>query len=128
MTSTDTLITNDNHSPNFAITTTVLGSVTVLQLCGDLDLLTSPELKAAIQSRIGADPATIIVDLTDLAFLSCSGIAVLIDTYSKITSGTRFLVVADGPVTRRPMHLIGVDEQLHMHTTLSEALETLTGT
>ncbi len=58
-------------------------------------------------------------------FLGSAGMNALVSAYHAFTPAARFAVVADGPVTRRPLILIGLDKVLDIYRTLDDALLTL---
>ena len=45
----------------------------------------------------------------------------LIAAHHKITPTARFGVVADGPATRRPMKIIGIDNLIPLYQNLADA-------
>jgi anti-sigma B factor antagonist len=94
----------------------------VISCAGEIDSLTSPAFEHEIASAMEKQPAAMIVDMTDVDFLGSCGMGVLVDTNDRITPDVAFAVVADGPVTRRPMTLIGLSEILTIHPTLEAAL------
>lgn len=105
------------------ITINVHDNILVLGVSGTLDMVTAPQLTESIQHELRNQPTAVIVDLTDLEFLASAGMTVLLTAQGQIGESARFAVVADGPAVARPMHLIGVDKLLTMHTTLDAALE-----
>ncbi|MCX5044097.1 STAS domain-containing protein [Aldersonia sp. NBC_00410] len=125
--------TNDYHSTadpdpgpgagGCEITTTVRDNIVVLGVSGTLDMMTAPQLTESIQHELRNQPAAVIVDLTDVEFLASAGMTVLLTAHGQIGESAQFAVVADGPAVARPMHLIGVDKILMLHTTLDAALQ-----
>jgi len=100
-----------------------VGRVVVVSVSGDLDALTAPDLAAAIQAGVRQKPDALIVDLSNVQFLASAGMGVLIASGRDI-GPVRFGVVADGPATRRPLALIGIDTMVAVHYTLDEAVRT----
>ncbi|WP_245672953.1 STAS domain-containing protein [Aldersonia kunmingensis] len=98
-------------------------NVVVLGVSGTLDMVTAPQLTESIQNSLKNEPAAVIVDLTGVEFLASAGMTVLIAAHEQIGESAQFTVVADGPAVGRPMHLVGVDKLLAIHTTLDAALE-----
>jgi len=104
-----------------AITVNVHDNIVVLGVSGTLDMVTAPQLAESIQHELRNQPAAVIVDLTDLEFLASAGMTVLLTAHGRIGESAQFAVVADGPAVARPMHLVGVDKLMTMHTTLDAA-------
>jgi anti-sigma B factor antagonist len=114
--------TDISRAPQFDIRTTSTGETVVLEVHGDLDALTAPQLAEAISASLVDQPAALIVDLSKLDFLASAGMSVLIAGIDAAGSAQRFGVVADGPSTARPMELVGLDGMLSIYPTLDAAL------
>ena len=99
----------------------------VVAVTGDLDLLTTPQLDHAILSALRKQPTALIVDLTRVDFLASVSMNLLVAVHQKITPAARFGVVADGPATRRPMKLIGIDSVVALYQSLGDALDAFRG-
>jgi anti-sigma B factor antagonist len=98
----------------------------VLSVCGEVDMLTAPKLSEVICDALGQSPAGIIVDLTDVEFLACIGMNVLIAAQKTADAITvRFGVVADGVATSRPIRLLGLDATMTLYRTLNDAVRDL---
>ena len=116
--------TTDSH-PGFGVHARTSRDVVVVTATGDVDALTAPRLQDAIVEALDAASAALVVDLTDVEFLSSAGMSVLMAGYRRADPDTAFCVVADGPFTDRPMRMIGLDRELRLYPTLSAALEDL---
>lgn len=99
------------------------GRVAVLIAIGTVDALTAPQLTEAFDAVLGQEPAAVIIDLTGVDFLASAGMSALIDAREKTAGSTHFSVVASGPVTSRPMRLVGLHEIIPLFETLDEARE-----
>jgi anti-sigma B factor antagonist len=104
-----------------------LGRVAVVAASGELDMLTAPQLRDAVQSALSKSPAGLIVDLTQVDFLGSAGMQVLMEAHNQ-TEGTdtRFAVVADGPATSRPLKITGIADLIDLFASLDVALENFT--
>lgn len=96
--------------------------VVVIAVTGEVDALTAPQLSAAIGEATAGSRAGVIVDLSEVDFLASAGLGVLIATHEQVTVHARFGVVAEGPVTRRPITVLGLDSVITLYRTLEEAL------
>jgi anti-sigma B factor antagonist len=99
--------------------------VAVVSAAGTVDMLTSPQLEERIAAVLDQGPAALVIDLTDVEFLASAGMSVLIAAHQKAGSDVGFAVVADGPVTGRPLKLVGVADIVDVFPTLDEALAKL---
>ncbi|WP_255449967.1 STAS domain-containing protein [Skermania sp. ID1734] len=110
------------ETPDFRIEAANVNGITVLSLVGALDMVTAPELSKAIEAAQYQRPSGLIIDMSQVDFLSSSGMSALVAAQQEFGDEVRFCVVADGPATSRPMRLIGLDEQLALFATLDDAL------
>jgi anti-sigma B factor antagonist len=72
----------------------VSGSVVMVH--GDIDVATAPALSARLRAAIEHEPGgTVVVDLTDLAFIDSSGLGVLVGAlkYARQSRGTVVLTL-----------------------------------
>lgn len=111
----------------FEVTQTTHGQVIVLSVSGDIDMLTAPKLTESVLLALTARPAGVVVDLSKVDFLASAGMTVLVAAHQEITPNARFGVVAFGPYTARPLHLVGLDGEISVYSTLDEALTDLSG-
>lgn len=115
--------TNDAASAPLDIAVERLGRVTVLSVRGELDLLTSPFLTESIEAVLTeAEPAALIVDLTEVPFLASVGMSVLIEASRRVGESVTFAVVADGPNTNRPLVLMELDQTFAIYTDKAAAI------
>jgi anti-sigma B factor antagonist len=99
----------------------------VIAVTGEVDALTAPQLSAAIDEATAGVPAGVVVDLSEVGFLASVGLGLLVATHEQVTANARFGVVADGPVTRRPITVLGLDSVITLYRTLDEALADMRG-
>lgn len=112
-----------NRSGRFIVTPRHDGQTLVLHVTGDLDVLTAPTLGTHLDIALASGPSVLIVDLTDVEFLSSAGISVLVETH-RLTARTdmSLRVVADGPATSRPMRMMRIDEIIDLYPTVEAAI------
>lgn len=99
-----------------------IDGVIVVAVSGTVDAITAPQLTEAIAAAASAAPAAIVVDLGDVDFLASSGMGVLVAAHADLTPSVRLVIVADGPVTGRPLKLIGIADIVGVFAELGEAL------
>jgi anti-sigma B factor antagonist len=102
-----------------------VGRVAVLSVSGVVDMLTAPQLEEAISASLSRTPAALVVDLTDVEFLASAGMGVLVGAHDQLPADVKFAVVADGPVTSRPLKLVGIADIVDLFQTRDEALSKL---
>jgi anti-sigma B factor antagonist len=104
------------------ITERRIDSVVVVSVAGVVDMLTAPQLDAAIEAALQQKPSALVVDFTDVDFLASAGMGVLVAAHDRSGQDIRFGVVADGPATSRPLKLVGIADIVALYATLEEAL------
>jgi len=111
------------HDRAFAVSPTQRGGAAILSVRGDVDALTAPELTQAIVAALDKGPSTVIVDLSDVAFLASAGMSVLVEAQERVSASAKLLVVADGSATSRPIKMVGIDKIVSLYPTLADALD-----
>jgi anti-sigma B factor antagonist len=110
----------------FDIRESWIDRIVVLSVCGEVDLLSAPQLTGAIHHALAQRPVGLIVDLTDVKFLASIGMSVLVEAREQVSAiSGRFGVVAESAATSRPIKLLGVDAILPLYPTLEDALRNL---
>ncbi len=74
----------------------------LLVVSGEIDIATSPRLIAPLNDAVTDGYGAVVVDLTDVAFMDSTGLALLIDAQRRLSSrGRGFAVVCPpGPLMR----------------------------
>ncbi|PXW30572.1 UNVERIFIED_CONTAM: anti-sigma-factor antagonist [Williamsia faeni] len=107
------------------IATDRTGELAVLTVRGSIDVLTAPQLSDAVQEAIIRTPVSLIIDISEVDFLSSAGMMALVTAHENIAPHGRLAVVAEGPATARPMHLVGLDKTITVYSTVDEAVARL---
>jgi anti-anti-sigma factor len=116
-------------SPYLAIATQHHGRRSVLRLQGELDLCSKDDLCRAVTSALKRHPRILVVDLSALEFMDCSGLAVLIWAHKTLAAQQgRLLITGSTPIVRRLMHLTGVDAHLLLGSPETPRRDSGTGT
>jgi anti-anti-sigma factor len=97
------------------------GEATVVEVRGEVDLLTAPRLRETVVAMLDYSPPVVVIDLLEVTFFGTSGFAALIEAQHRAGDRTRMRIAAAGQTTRQ-MHLIGVHRQLALYPTRDEAL------
>lgn len=110
--------------PSSLVCTETWRATTVVISCsGVVDMLTAPHMGQLIDTALDKRPAKIVVDLTDTTMFASCGMSLLVETQEKLPDDACLVVVADGPVTRRPLELVGLSAFLTICSTLDAALQ-----
>ncbi|WP_158263075.1 STAS domain-containing protein [Amycolatopsis sp. CA-128772] len=99
-----------------------LAGALVLEVAGQIDLLTSGQLADAVTAALPRRPPVLVINLSAVTFLDSTGLSVLAQAHAA-TTGTAVRVVAieDG-MPRRAMTLTGMDQLLPVFATPAAAL------
>ena len=89
------------------------GPVHTLRLSGDLDLATTSRVEAELKRVEASDARTIVVDLSDLAFINSSGVHLLVDAELRSRADANGLTLLRGsPTVQRVLQICGVETAL----------------
>lgn len=88
-------------------------SLFVIELYGELDLATAPEVEGAIARAEETSAVTILVDLSGLAFIDSTGVRVLLTASRRSRAGNdRLRFLRGGGQIERTFALCGLDRRL----------------
>jgi len=96
---------------------------TALEVEGDLDLASAPNLKWALADLQAAGQHNLIVDLTNVGFIDSTALGVLVGAQRGLDVGARLLLICSEPNVLRIFELTGLDGMFDIFGTLQEALE-----
>ena len=83
-----------------------------VQVSGDMDLHTAPEVGRVLRSAEEAEPASITLDLSGVEFLDSRGVGVLVDAAVRARdNGHRLRIVPSRPVDQM-IDLCGIREHM----------------
>lgn len=60
------------------------GGRAVVRVCGDLDIMSAPDLRRVLVDLVGAGHVDLVVDLTDVTFMDASGLGVLVAALNRV--------------------------------------------
>ncbi|MHA6781475.1 STAS domain-containing protein [Pseudonocardia saturnea] len=102
------------------------GGAVVLTLSGEVDSATAPRLRAAVLDALTvADGGPVVVDMTEVAFLSSAGLGALVAAHhdAERLGGPLRVVVDHARPVLRPLQLSGLDQVLTLFHFLDNALD-----
>jgi anti-sigma B factor antagonist len=98
------------------------GRVCVVHVAGEVDVYTSPALKAALIDATSDGCTTVIVDLGSVPFIDSSGLGVLVGALRRIRESEGEMRVVSGHETVvKIMRITGLDRVFSLYPTLDEA-------
>lgn len=95
----------------FELRVSFSASRTVLQVGGEVDVLTAPGLGALLDALVDRSDSDVVIDLRDIHFMDASGLGVIAAASGRLRGSARRLIVASPPPTvRRILELTGMNE------------------
>jgi anti-sigma B factor antagonist len=102
-----------------------VNDVVVLTCRGEVDSVTAPELRSAVLDGLrDPDGGPVVVDMTEVTFLSSTGLGALVDAHraaARLGEPLRIVVDHARPVLR-PIQLTGLDELLTLYHFVDNAV------
>jgi len=103
----------------------VIAGTTVMELRGEIDLLTGQPLSARLDTLSAPPCPDLVLDLRALSFIDCAGLGVLCRARSRVVArGGRLRLVTGKAGFLRILRLARLSDVFEIHTRLSSALAT----
>ncbi|MFC6022846.1 STAS domain-containing protein [Plantactinospora solaniradicis] len=95
---------------------------TVLEVRGELDMATSPQLRERLQRLVDAGDRQVVVDLAEVGFMDSSGLGVLVLIFKALRDvGGRLCLAAAQPAVRSVLTITSVDRAIHLYDSVEAA-------
>ncbi len=96
---------------------------TVIDVAGEVDMVTSPQLRAAVLDQFAAGTELVVLGLDGVTFLGTSGLAVLIEVREAAhTAGVELRLACTARRVLRPLSIAGLVPLFDIHDTTEQAL------
>jgi anti-sigma B factor antagonist len=106
----------DAVQDSLKVTVREIGTQTVVELEGELDVATAPILRDALVLLELDDGIDLAIDLRGLSFLGSTGIGLLVTACKRVrASGGTFSVWCDHGLGRRTLEISGLVDYLELH-------------
>jgi anti-sigma B factor antagonist len=97
-------------------------AITVVPVDGDIDLNTSADIVATIYQAVRPGPPVVVIDMTEVSFLSATGLSVLVATKEETRkAGIELRLVASRREVLRPLQITGLTADFDIYPTVAEA-------
>ncbi|BCJ51951.1 anti-sigma factor antagonist [Actinoplanes sp. NBRC 14428] len=101
---------------------------TVVEVRGDLDMATSPQLREGVERLIGAGDRRVVVDLTSVGFMDSSALGALVTAFKAVRdAGGRLCVAGPQQPVRSVFAITSVDRVVEVYDTVAAAEAGLAG-
>ncbi|WP_344416206.1 STAS domain-containing protein [Pseudonocardia ailaonensis] len=95
----------------------------VVTVGGEVDMLTSPQLRSAVLAQLADGAELVVLALDDVTFLGTSGLAVLIEVREAAhQAGVELRLACTGRRVLRPLSIAGLVPMFDIHDTVELAL------
>lgn len=95
----------------FAINSETSGTTTIVSVRGDVDVATSPQLRAELQTAIDAHAQEVVVDVNEMDFIDSAGLGVLIGALKRAReANVRLVLRGVQPSPRKVLGITGLDD------------------
>ncbi|HLL66394.1 MAG TPA: STAS domain-containing protein [Micromonosporaceae bacterium] len=111
---------------DLTISTRVLPTCTVVQVAGEVDLSTEPELRRDLAAVVEREMAQVVVDLTGVAFLDSTGLGLLVWAFRRMQDRGGGLCLA-GPQASvaKLLDLTSLDRLITVYDSVEAATEAI---
>jgi anti-sigma B factor antagonist len=80
----------------------------VVAVHGEVDLLTAPELAECVAAAIATGPLDVVLDLTDMTFVDCSGISVFVSAQKELSAERHVVLRHPRPFVRQTLGILEI--------------------
>ncbi|WP_219412646.1 STAS domain-containing protein [Pseudonocardia nigra] len=95
----------------------------VIEVAGEVDMLTSPQLRGAVLEQFEAGAGLVVLGLDGVTFLGTSGLAVLIEVREAAqNTGVTLRLACTARRVLRPLTIAGLIPLFDIHDTVDQAL------
>jgi anti-sigma B factor antagonist len=95
----------------------------VVEVGGEVDMLTSPQLRTAVLAALADGPRAVVLALDSVTFLGTSGLAVLIEVREAAQqAGVDLRLACTGRRVLRPLSIAGLVPMFDVRDTVDDAL------
>ncbi|WP_410657376.1 STAS domain-containing protein [Amycolatopsis sp. lyj-112] len=95
-------------------TTEQVSGVFAVEVRGDIDISTSPQLQNSVNELLKGNPRAVMIDMTNVGFCDSSGLSALVHLNNQCTASDIDLKLAPSRVVRRAIELTGLTSTLTM--------------
>src|SRR4051794_19717277 len=109
---------------SFRMTTGAVDADThVVELQGELDLATTPHVRAALDAALETGKRFVVLDLSEVGFVDSTTLAVMLAAHRRLEArGGRLVTICTDPLVARVFDMTGLTQQLGVTGSTREAL------
>ena len=108
---------------NLSLSTSIVDDQRVLDVRGEVDVHTAPDLSEELQTLITPETPNLIVDLSDTGFIDSTGLGVLVAGQNRASgSGGSIRLVCAQERVLKLFRITGLDAAFAIHPTVPDAV------
>ncbi|WP_189940793.1 STAS domain-containing protein [Streptomyces aurantiogriseus] len=101
----------------------VVGGTTIVELRGEIDILTAPQISARLDILTAGPPRDLVLDLRPVSFIDCAGLSLLCRARNRVLAQHgRLRLVNDSTSFLRILRCAGLAGVFELYSRLPEAL------
>ena len=109
-----------------AVSRQSVGGYPVVAVSGEVDVYSAPALKESLTELLQSGASTVVVDLSDVAFLDSTGLGALVEARAATTeAGGSLPIVCSHERILKLFTITGLDGVFAIHPTVDEAVAAL---
>ncbi|WP_067686181.1 STAS domain-containing protein [Nocardia jejuensis] len=112
-------MTADGTARELEVRADTVGTVPVLAVSGEVDVVSAPRLREAVDEALRTAPKLLVLDLSGVGFLGSAGLSVLLAVSRAVPGGLRLVLSRQA---RRPIEVTGMDEVLAVFDSVAAAV------
>jgi anti-anti-sigma factor len=125
-----------NPAPFDASAAQLDDGVRVIEVRGELDLSTAPQLEGPLDEAVADGDSSVLIDLSGCEFIDSTGIALIVRAWQRTAQdgngdgdgGKRgFVICSQNEQVRRVLEITGLELSIPIHPTRDDALAALRG-
>ncbi|WP_067686172.1 STAS domain-containing protein [Nocardia jejuensis] len=109
----------DGHAADLNLRLDSVGGAAVLTVAGEIDMVSAPRLRDAVDGALLGAPTRLVMDLTEVGFLGSAGLSVLLTASEAAPGGLRVVLSRQA---FRPIEVTGLDQVLAIFESVDAAL------
>lgn len=109
--------------PELSLQSRSEGGWSVLDVAGEVDLATAPQLRDRLNGLIEEGTDRVVINLEGVSFMDSTGVSVLVGALNNVRErGGTLAIAAPADPVRKVLHLVGLESQLAIYGSTDEAL------
>jgi len=113
---------------DFSVTTRAIDELSVVDVAGEVDVFSAPELAEQLTQLFDAGRRTVVVDLTSVTFLDSTGLGTLVAARNRAEeAGGQLPIIGSGERVLKLFRITGLDEVFEIYPSIEAAVTATIG-